>query len=200
MAGVRISKRNGGIRAAVVPDSRVRKLWKFGFPEVVLFVHSALFNQVRSLESRCADLLNGVGCLLHHSAGSLLVCLLANGLPHRPWQPRFMLMAALIAVTQHMLSPLHYASPNVYLVLVLFLEALAEWCILSDLENIYKAHWAYAVLSCVMLFAHWMYLLAGLLDLVPARRQNKQEHTKSSILHDSTSGKTIGNSTFPLEI
>ena len=145
-------------------------LWKFGFPETVSSVHAGLFNTKLLLKDRVADFINGIGTFLHHSSAALSVCVLAAGLPHKPWQPRTLLMSAFLAVSQHLLCPIYYAAPNLYIPLVLCLEVFFEWGLISDVENVYKANWLIGLLAVVMIFAHWLYLFAGLLNLIPSKQ------------------------------
>lgn len=150
-------------------------LWKFGFPETILNVHSGLYNHDLPTLVRVADFVNGIGNLLHHTSAALSVCFLCAGLPHKPWQPRYLVMSALVAVSQHLIHPLKYTCFIVYLVLVLFLEVIFEWGLINDLENGYRADWMLPWLALVLLGAHWMYLLGGLLHLIQSNQSSSDQ-------------------------
>eukprot|EP00977_Amphora_coffeiformis_P028418 scaffold35012_cov214-Amphora_coffeaeformis.AAC.6 len=165
--------------------------WKFGFPEILATVHSGLYNKSQTIWHRLCDIFNGVGSLLHHSVCALALSVLAAGLPLREWHPKPVLMNAFLALGQHLLTPLYYTAPNVYIVLVLLMEVAFEWSMFSDIENLYRGSWMLGALALVMLFAHWLYLAAGAIDLVltraktdgdtdelPSKEEQEQEETK----------------------
>ena len=54
-------------------------IFKFGFPEVLTYMHSALYG-TSSPWQRCADYINGIGTLLHHGAGSMVITMLLVGI------------------------------------------------------------------------------------------------------------------------
>lgn len=139
-------------------------LWKFGLPETHMYLYSALYNDQHTHKvGRVADFLNGAGTALHHSISAFLLAAFLAGVV----APTRSIMGPIsIVIMQHWFALLRYVSPNLYMAVELALEAWFEWSIFSTFHENAMNHWISALVSSVMLFAHWLYLLAGFLELV----------------------------------
>ena len=138
-------------------------LWKFGFPETIMYTYLGMFGRELPWIKRSSDLLNGVGTVLHHGAVALAVVMTLVGVvaPTRhAWN------ITLILTIQHWFVLLKYVNKWAYVVVELLLEAWFEWTVMSDFYFIRELHWTAALATGVLLFAHWLYLIAGGLDLV----------------------------------
>jgi len=138
-------------------------LWKFGFPETILYQHLALFEAHASSIRRISNFLNGTGTILHHSAASLLVCMILPGVV-KP--TREVLDAPLILVTQHWFVLLKYVNKPAYIIVQLLLEIWFEWTVISNFEYYILEHWTVYLCAAVMLVAHWEYILSAGLSLI----------------------------------
>jgi len=137
-------------------------LWKFGFPETLMYLYLGLFSQENGSLRRISDFLNGVGTMIHHGATSMFICLILSGtIP----PSRYALNGPLILIVQHWVVLLSYANKPLYAGIQLVLEYYFEWLVLSDFAEIYHWHWTAGLVAAVMLIAHWMYLVAAVLEL-----------------------------------
>ena len=138
-------------------------LWKFGFPETIMYTYLGMFGRELHWAKRSSDLLNGVGTVVHHGAVALVVVMALVGVvaPTRhAWN------VTLIMIIQHWVVLLKYVNKWAYAAVALPLEAWFEWTVISDFYFIRELNWTAALAAGVMLFAHWLYLIAGGLDLV----------------------------------
>ena len=138
-------------------------LWKFGFPETIMYTYLGMFGRELPWVKRSSDLLNGVGTVVHHGAVALVVVMALVGVvaPTRhAWN------VTLIMIIQHWVVLLKYVNKWAYAAVELALEAWFEWTVISDFYFIRESNWTAALAAGVMLFAHWLYLIAGGLDLV----------------------------------
>jgi len=133
-------------------------LWKFGFPETFMHLCLGLFSSQRNSTQRLADLLDGVGTVLHHGAASMTVSMLVAGVVP---PSRAVNSPCLILVMQHWLPLLSCVNKPLYLGGELVLECYFEWIILSGFPELYQMHWIAALGAGVMLFAHWLYLASA---------------------------------------
>ena len=139
-------------------------LFKFGFPETLSFMFSALYLKERSWTERVGDWLNGVGTFIHHSAAILVIAALLTGLLP---PERFVIESPLILVVQHWFVLLRYHFKPLYILIELLLEIWFEWIIFSRLEKwVYEYHLVGPMAAGIMLMAHWMYFVAGGLALL----------------------------------
>lgn len=150
--------------------------WKFGFPETLMYMYSGLLDRTAGQVERVAALFNGVGTVCHHSAASMLICFLTVGVIPAD---RHIVSTSLVLVMQHWFVLLRYVNKWVYSILELLLEVWFEWVVISDFEYIRSLHWTAAQAAAVMLTAHWLYLLAAVIELaqgrddeVPSREEN----------------------------
>lgn len=166
-------------------------LWKFGFGECLLYSYLGLFSNSPNRLRRLSDLLNGVGTFIHHSAASFIIAMLSVGAIS---SSRYILNGAFILVVQHWITLLGYANPGLYTGATLVLEWYFQWvvfckwsheeepclqygksanmndshscrCATAEFDELYYLHWSAALGSGVMVFSHWIYLVAGAIDL-----------------------------------
>lgn len=152
-------------------------LWKFGFPETINHLYLGMYETNTSWWERAANLLNGIGSLMHHSAGALLILSLLNGLipPIRP-----VLSPALVLVMQHWFALLFYSNKFLYSSLTLVWEFWFEWLLLSHLESLLSYHRVIGIGACAMLFAHWLYLISGAIGtLCSEEDENSNVHIRA---------------------
>eukprot|EP00522_Entomoneis_paludosa_P018381 CAMPEP_0172454616 /NCGR_PEP_ID=MMETSP1065-20121228/11550_1 /TAXON_ID=265537 /ORGANISM="Amphiprora paludosa, Strain CCMP125" /LENGTH=373 /DNA_ID=CAMNT_0013206967 /DNA_START=218 /DNA_END=1335 /DNA_ORIENTATION=- len=149
----------------------VFSMWKFGFPETILYIYNGLYNKKHSKFQRVVDLINGIGTVIHHSTSSLYVAVIVTGaLPAH----RAVIQVSLPLLMQHWFVLLKYYNTWAYVALQLILEAWFEWTILSSLEVVHNLHWTGGVLVGAMIFAHWLYLVAGGLSLFVTEEEDTQ--------------------------
>merc|ERR1712211_97222 len=74
---------------------------------------------------------------------------------------------------------------TLYIVVETILEVWFEWTVLSSLEALHNDHWVAGIVATSMLFAHWLYFIAGGLGLVFANNKNlsNEEISTSDISH-----------------
>jgi len=137
-------------------------MWKFGFPETIMYMYLGLNNRHSSPLCRTADFFNGIGTACHHGAASFLVCMLLAGVIG---PSRYIFNSALILVMQHWFVLLSSMSRFWYAVIELALELWFEWTVISDFWHLYDLQWTAALGSAVFLLAHWLFLFAAFLEL-----------------------------------
>jgi hypothetical protein len=148
-------------------------LWKFGFPETILYTYEAIFETRNSKLKRMTDLINGIGTVIHHNVVALYVSMVITGVIP---PTRNTLEVTLPLLMQHWFVMLKYFHRTTYIAVELFLEAWFEWVALSNLEYAWYYSWTGSMLGGSMLFAHWAYLIAGGLSLINPKddfRENK---------------------------
>jgi len=150
-------------------------LWKFGFPETINHLYLAMYNDNASHVERFTEFLNGVGSVTHHSSAALVLVGVLTGVTSLD---RNVMLPALILTTQHWFVLLFYANIWLYTIFTLVWEFWFEWVLLSNLESLRSSHSLVGIASCVMLLAHWLYLLAGALNLAGGS-SNENVHVKA---------------------
>jgi len=141
----------------------VAGLWKFGFPETLMFTYNGLFGKTMSRIQRSSDLIDGIGTILHHGAASFIISMMTVGLyPGK----RCVFGPCLILIMQHWVVLVAYISPAHYTAIEIVLECYFEWTVISAFRELYHLHWTAALGAAVMLFAHWLYLTAALLKVI----------------------------------
>jgi hypothetical protein len=156
----------------------VMGLWKFGFPETILYQHVALFGcgDDDSFLGRISDFLNGSGTAVHHGATALGICMIVAGVIT---PDRWIMDPCLVLVMQHWFVLLRHVNHLGYIFIELFFEAWFEWLVITSLQHYIADHWTVALTAATMLVAHWQYLLAAGLDLVrPSAAEKPQEVSK----------------------
>ena len=159
-------------------------LWKFGFPETLMYVYLGLFGTTKSKMSRIADMMNGIGTIIHHSAAVTILSMLVVGVIP---PSRFVYNTCLILVMQHWCVLLSYINKPLYLAIELVLEYFFEWGIFSDFQQIYHLHWTAALGAGVMIFAHWLFVAAAILDTLSESNNNENVHTRGQGAMTTTS-------------
>lgn len=141
--------------------------WKFGFPETLMYTFTALYDNETTLSGRITSFLDALGTLCHHTSAAMLICFLTIGVIPAD---RHIVSSSLVLVMQHWFVLLQYVNKFIYSALVLTLEVWFEWVIISDLQHIRSLNWTASLASCVMLTAHWLYLVAAVINLVLPQR------------------------------
>jgi hypothetical protein len=153
----------------------VAGLWKFGFPETLLFLVKGYRYEGSHWTGRLTAFMNAFGTLAHHSCAMLAVCIVALGLSPltRPYA-----CISTPLVLQHIVVSVKYYSIPLYALLELLLEIYWQWEVFANMERFYLPHSVtVGVLSlspiytclviralCGMLLAHWLYWAAAILD------------------------------------
>jgi len=137
--------------------------WKFGFPETMTKLHVGMHDVDSKFLVRLAAFLSGVGTVLHHSASALYVATVVTGL--LPTN-RFVLQITLPLLMQHWFVLLKYNYNWAYVFVETILEVWFEWTTFTLIEFLHKSHWTGGLMATVMIFAHWLYFLSGLLGLI----------------------------------
>jgi len=160
--------------------------WKLGFPEILLYLHSGIYDKNKATVPRIVDILNGVGTLIHHSAVALLIgALLTNLIP----PSRVVIQVSIPVLMQHWFVLMRYSDNQfAYCVIEILLEIWFEWNAFTTLEEVHQIHWTGGIIAGLMLFAHWIYFIAGGINLIVDAQ--KAQKNKSKLLNkDSYSGE-----------
>ena len=113
--------------------------------------------------------LDSIGTLLHHSAASLLICMLLSG---TLFADRYIIDPILILCIQHwlILVPQIFTSlfeRRIYDSVQFFLEIWFEWTVFSNLEHY---HWTAQLAAIEMVVAHWIWFVSGAVTLTRVRK------------------------------
>ena len=137
-------------------------LWKFGFPETACSIYVALYDCELSKRERVANMLDAIGLCAHHSAASMLICMILANVA----QPNQAIYdSILILCIQHLFPLLRYSYKYLYIIIELALEAWFEWSVVSNFEHFLNNHWTVALSASVLLISHWLYMLSGVIHL-----------------------------------
>ena len=185
-------------------------LWKFGFPETLVYMHTALYGTYLHVKGgshagriqRFSEFLNAVGTVVHHGAAALIICMLLTGVIPAS---RHIYNPSLILVMQHWFVLLRYGNKILYTVIELSLEVFFEWTVISEFEYFQSMHWVVPMTAASMLVAHWLYLIAALVETLklvtnddnnadedndeddPDRREsNHTQETKKTLIMNSS--------------
>ena len=163
-------------------------MWKFGFPETVLKLHTAMYDKDSSSLVRMVNLFSGVGTVIHHSAAALYVAAVVTTLlpPNR-----FVLQVTVPLMMQHWFVLLRYDYNLVYFVLVTIIEVWFEWTALTLISYFQKVHWAGGLIGCGMLLAHWLYYIAGALSLFITKEDDPDGNSGDDTLERLKSFKHV---------
>ena len=112
---------------AFAPLVMVLGMWKFGFPETLMHTYTGLFGKTMSRIQRSADLIDGIGNLLHHGSAALMLSMMTVGV--FPGSRCFFSPTAIL-IMQHWIVLGQYISTAHYSAIVLVLEYYFEWTIL----------------------------------------------------------------------
>lgn len=153
-------------------------LHKFGFPETLLYMYSALYVDTHTTLARVGDFIDSVGTGLHHASASLLICVLVGGVI-KP--SRHILDPIVVLVIQHWFVLLQHVHRPAYILIELLLEIWFEWSVLSQFEvYTYKLHWTVPLAAAAMLVAHWLYVIAACIGLFADRTPFIEEGKRQS--------------------
>ena len=87
-----------------------------------------------------------------------------------------LLSPTFILVLQHLFVWWKYALMNGHTLPLNFsLEFFFEWMVFSQFEHFYRNHWTASMVGATMLIAHWMFLIAGGLQIVFPILRKKQK-------------------------
>jgi len=140
-------------------------LWKFGFPETIGYLLKARKTPWSQPVSFISHMLNGLGLLLHHSAGAYFVAAIVTGLTELV---RVALAGTVVLVIQHWFVPVKYYSHAMYSSIQLVLEIYFQFELIAALPHMEPKNGVDTTLracTLVMLTAHWMYVMAAFLDI-----------------------------------
>ncbi|CAE8642542.1 unnamed protein product [Polarella glacialis] len=139
-------------------------MWKFGYPETICSLLSALKSyRLGHRTTALRRLCDGVGLLLHHGSASLVVCALITGVVP---QTRELQSCILPLVLQHWFALLRYWSVGLYTFIELALEVVFELEVLGNYAAFFNLDMIMRMASSGMLFAHWLFLSSGMLGLI----------------------------------
>ena len=137
--------------------------WKFGFPETMGCFRRA-YRVGRVNLTSIAAYMNGVGTLIHHASGALLIVACTT---HLMPLDRRVLSMSMPLVAQHLVVLFRYWNKAVYGICELCLEIAWEWEILAHINDLSLDN-GYDIITrgiCIsMIIAHWMYWGAALLS------------------------------------
>ena len=80
---------------------------------------------------------------------------------------------------RHWIVLLKYNYKTQYIVLEIILEFVFEWAAFSSLEKCYDISWIGGVIILSMVFAHWCYFGAGILNVLFMREVDEVTNTMS---------------------
>ena len=114
--------------------------------------------------------LDSVGTLLHHSAASLLICMLLSG---TLVADRYVIDPILILCIQHWLILVPQIFTRVferrtYDFFQICLEVWFEWTVFSNFEHY---HWTAQLAAIEMVVAHWIWFVSGIVKMTMLRRK-----------------------------
>ena len=168
-------------------------LWKFGFPETIGAYRRAFLDgaSVDGLK----EFMNGLGATLHHTSAAWLIVGITTGL----FVPmtREIMAVSLPLVGQHMGVLVKYHNLWLYALINLFLEIWWEWEVFQQQQQLTRArghHVSVHGCSLTMLFAHWLYWGAALLEipkLVLGTKRNKTTQKVEELDIANNHGKTL---------
>lgn len=146
---------------------------KFGFPETITPLYCAIHDVLLTKSQRFILAFEAVGTLLHHSAASLVICMLVTGSlsAHRSiFEP------ILVLCIQHWFVLLKHFHENLYITIEFVLEIWFEWTVLSNFEFYHSNHWTSEVAAIGMLVAHWLWLVAGGIGMFSRSKDSNKDH------------------------
>ena len=134
-------------------------------------MYCALFDTHVDKIKRISLALDSTGNIVHHSAASLVICMLVTG---SMTPDRFVFDPILILCIQHWFVLLHDYHKLLYMVIQVLLEIWFEWTVLSNFEHYASNHWTAEVAASWMLLAHWMWLVSASLSLVTMKSKTRE--------------------------
>ena len=166
-------------------------LWKFGFPETIMYLYVGLFDVKASRLLRTADILNGLGTIMHHT---IVVWYVAMQLGGVFGVDRYILTTATVPLMQHWFPLVGYANTNLYAVIQISLEVYFEWSVFSYMDHFYNYHGlALAIVPGVLVVAHWFYLAAAVIELIAPELVEDEDEDGDDNLSVSTNNTPFRN-------
>ncbi|KAG7371567.1 cytochrome P450 [Nitzschia inconspicua] len=152
-------------------------LWKFGFPETLMYIYLGIFGRQGAV-GQTSDFFNGIGTAVHHGAASFIIAMLTVGVIP---PSRYLISPILILVMQHWVALIAYSSRALYSAIELVLDYFFQWSVLSNFQQLFHLHWTAALGASCMLFAHWMYLIAAVLSLFANSSGQDKDEDQSNV-------------------
>merc|ERR1712048_92159 len=113
-------------------------MWKFGFPETLAYTsHGILSMRTQPIAQTVSDIFNAWGCLIHHSASMLFMCIFTFGLGPLD---RTVFNMTIPLVIQHVVVGIKYLNMPVYVMIELAIEVWWQLAIFSNMERLYQPH------------------------------------------------------------
>ena len=166
-------------------------LWKFGFPETIMYFYDGFFDVKASRLLRTADILNGLGTIMHHT---IVVWYVAMQLGGVFGVDRYILTTATVPLMQHWFPLVAYANTNLYAVIQISLEVYFEWSVFSYMDHFYNYHGlALAIVPGVLVVAHWFYLAAAVIELIAPELVEDEDEDGDDNLSVSTNNTPFRN-------
>ena len=140
-------------------------LWKFGFPETIGAYRRAWLGGASRVDG-LKEFMNGMGVTLHHTSSAWLIVGITTGL-FVP-RTRAIMAVSLPLVGQHLGVLVKYHNLGLYVLINLVLEIWWEWELFQQQQQLTRArgyHVSIHGCSLTMLFAHWLYWSAALLEI-----------------------------------
>jgi hypothetical protein len=140
---------------------------------------------------RFANYCNSVGTAVHHSAATIPIVMLLVGVVKLD---RHITDPVLILLVQHWFILTKYVNFWLYSGIELVLEMWFELTILSNFQYLVSIHWSLAFAAGAMLAAHWLFLLAALIELaltMDRNMQNPDDETHSLLVAEHYPTETL---------
>ena len=151
-------------------------LWKGGFPETIghfAHAHHIITHEKKWTTQATSFYLQGMAVLLHHSSAAFVVVNVYTGL-YRLGRP--LLAVVLPLIMQHWFALIKYTSNATHDALCMCFEVMFEMELFGNLGNFTRqagfdrtARGA----AIAMVFSHWLFLMAGIIDFVHAWHEAK---------------------------
>ena len=166
-------------------------VFKFGFPEIVMYTTlSTDYFKNKHWWGAIAAYANALGLLLHHFCSIYVVCALNIGF----WTlTRELSTPLILLVVIHWFVLIRYTHHSLYTALILAIDVIFQWEVLSNLqqyclnENQYYDRLGPGI-ALGMLAAHELYILAGFIELVQARLNDREA---AHVLDSSNGQETV---------
>mmetsp|Transcript_31074 Transcript_31074/g.71833 ORF Transcript_31074/g.71833 Transcript_31074/m.71833 type:complete len:595 (+) Transcript_31074:268-2052(+) len=168
-------------------------LYKCGYPETLGFLlHAENIGRVNL--TSISYFLQGMAVLIHHAAAAFVVC---NVITEMYLLTRPLLAIVMPLIVQHWFALLKYENRTIHDLVCVILEVVFEWETFGHLralssENGFDMTCRGTALT--MLAAHWMFLLAGMLDVIRNLHICCEEHEEFDLEEETFEEEGCGES------
>jgi len=138
----------------------VLAMFKFGYPEIISFLHRGHTHFHNRNFAFLADYMDGIGTLMHHSSAIFIITSLQM---HYLQFDTVVITLLLPPILQHVGVKIKYFHKNAYIVITLMLEVWFQVEVFSLLGYVPKK--AVRIATCLLVLSHWLYFLSGLLSM-----------------------------------